>query len=80
MNDLVFSKTTPCSLIQWAIHKYKEENFFKPDLSNSIEIRAVKNTEFRIVNFIMEQCSAFGDTIPRVVLRTLTAKESQNVY
>lgn len=80
MGDLTFSKTEPCRLIQWAIHKYKEEHFFKPDLANSIEIRAVKDTEFRIINFILEQCSAFGDTIPRVVLRTLTVKESQNVY
>ncbi len=80
MNDLVFSKTAPCDLIQWAIQKYKEDHFTKPDLSNSVEIRADKNTEFRIVNFIMEQCSVYGDTIPRVVLRTLTARESQNVY
>jgi len=80
MSDLAFSKTAPCGLIQWAIRKYKEDNFPKPDLANSVEIRADRNTEFRIVNFIMEQCSAYGDTIPRVVLRTLTAKESQNVY
>jgi biopolymer transport protein ExbD len=79
MNDLVFSKTAPCSLIRWAVHKYKEDHFFKPDPSNSIEIRADRNTEFRIVNFIMEQCSTYGDTIPRVVLRTLAARENQNV-
>ena len=80
MSDLAFSKTAPCHLIHWAIQKYKEDHFPKPDLSNSVEIRADKETEFRIVNFIMEQCSVYGDTIPRVVLRTLTAKESQNVY
>jgi hypothetical protein len=80
ISDAVFSKTVPCNLIQWAVQKYKEEHFFDADLSNSVEIRAVKNTEFRIVNFIMEQCSVYGDTIPRVVLRTLTARDQQDVY
>jgi hypothetical protein len=43
---------------------------------NSIEIRAVKDTEFRIINYIMEQVSAYADTIPRLMWRTLTGKET----
>jgi hypothetical protein len=40
-------------------------------VSRRIEIRAVKNTEFRIVNAILRECSAFGDTLPAIAVRTL---------
>ena len=75
MDDREFSQAPPCTLISWAIHNYKNENFFEPNNTNSIEIRAVKDTEFRIINFILERCSVYGDTIPRIVFRTLTGKE-----
>lgn len=75
LSDRAFTQMPPCTLIHWAIHAYKEENFVEPKSTNVIEIRAVRDTEFRIVNFIMEECSAYGDTIPRFTLRTLTGKE-----
>ena len=75
LTDLEFGRLPACQLINKSIDDFKKNNFFKPDLSNSIEVRAIKNTEFRIVNYILKSCSAYGDTIPRVVLRTLTAKE-----
>ena len=62
-------------MIARAIEEHKEVYFFEPNPTNAIEIRAVKDTEFRIINFIMERCSAYGDTIPRLMLRTLTGRE-----
>jgi len=76
LSDREFRRSPACQIIRESIREYKDQNFFKPDLSNAIEVRAIKDTEFRIVNYILELCSAYGDTIPRVVLRTLTAKEA----
>jgi len=69
-----FAQTPPCRLIRWAIRQHKDAHFLEPNPTHAIEIRAGKDTEFRIVNFIMEQCSAYGDTIPRLMLRTLTGR------
>ena len=79
LNDDAFSKLPPCLLIEKSIRDYKNRVFFEPRSTNSIELRAVKNTEFRIVNFIMEQCSAYGYTIPRILLHTLSDKGVENV-
>lgn len=84
MNYLDFSQrqfvsSPPCTLAHWAIEKYKNEHFFAPDPGNVVELRFVKDTEFRIVNYIMEECSAYGDTIPKVVLRTLMGKMESGI-
>jgi len=75
LTDREFNQTKACRLIHSEIKKYKDTYFLEPSPTNSVEIRAVKDTEFRIVNFIMEQCSAYGDTIPQIMLRTLAGKE-----
>ncbi|MFH1943967.1 MAG: hypothetical protein ABIL68_17830 [bacterium] len=75
LSDGEFARTRPCRLIRRAIREHKETYFFKPDPTNAVEIRAVADTEFRIMNFIMEQCSAYGDTIPRFMLRTFMGRE-----
>ncbi len=80
LDDDAFAEIPPCSLIQWAVREYKESHFFKPQNTNAIEIRAVRDTEFRIVNFILEQCSAYGDTIPRILLHTLSSKEVKSAF
>ena len=72
MSDQEFVRTPPCTLIHWALHTYKKTYFNEPNYANTIEIRAVKDTEFRIINYILEECSAYGDTIPRFTLRTLS--------
>lgn len=77
LDDSEFAGTPACTLIQWAVRTYKKEHLFQPDLTNAVEIRAVRDTEFRIVNFIMESCSVYGDTIPRFTLRTLTGGEEE---
>lgn len=75
MSDRDFARTPACILMKWALQTYKNDHFREPNYANTIEIRAVRNTEFRIINFILEQCSAYGDTIPRFTLRTLSGQE-----
>jgi len=75
LSDAEFVQTPPCRLVQRTLREHKDGYFLEPNPTNSIEIRAVKDTEFRIVNFIMEQCGAYGDTIPRLMLRTLIGRE-----
>ena len=74
LDNLEFTRIPACTLIHWAVKSHKESHFFESNLTNAIEIRAVRDAEFRIVNYIMETCSAYGDTIPRFALRTLTGR------
>ena len=76
MDDREFYNTRACQMIKNAIIGYKDNHFFEPKPTNSIEIRAVRDTEFRIVNFILETCSALGDTIPRINVRTMSGIRS----
>ncbi len=78
LNDGAFAQTPPCTLIHWALREYKNQYFQEPRFSNIVEIRADQNTEFRIINFIIEECSAYGDTIPRFMLRTYTGTEVES--
>jgi len=71
MKDQEFKNTTACRLISNAIFQYKAEHFHKPSIENTVEIRAEANVEFKIINYIMQECSAYKDTIPRVIFRTL---------
>ncbi len=80
LSDDAFANSSACLLIKRAIHDYKELYFYEPRNTNSVELRAVKQTEFRIVNFIMEQCSSYGDTIPRILLHTLSGRGVENVF
>ena len=75
LSDKDFKNLNACRFISRTIKAYKNEHFLQPDPFNSIEIRAVKDTEFRVINHLMNTCSAYGDTIPRIVIRTLTGKE-----
>ncbi len=75
LSDTDFERTPACLFIRNEIMSFKQKHFFKPALSNFIEIRAEKNVEFRIVQYIMSKCSAYGDTIPRIILRTLSGRD-----
>lgn len=75
LSDAAFKRLDACRLIKQSLDAYKRENFFKPDLSNSVEIRAVKGMEFRIFSYILELCSAYGDTIPQVNIHALGGRE-----
>ena len=71
MKERAFKNTNACRLISNAIYQYKEEHFHKPSIENTVEIRAEENVEFKIINYILQECSAYKDTIPRVIFRTL---------
>jgi len=72
LNNNEFESLSVCQMIRKSIKDYKDENFTEPSLNNTIEIRADKNIEFRIFNYILSQCSAYGDTIPSVITRSLS--------
>jgi hypothetical protein len=65
-----FLRLRGCRLIREQIATYKNNHFIKPSHSNIIKIRAVRETEFRLVNYIMDQCALYGDTIPRIEVHT----------
>jgi len=71
MKDQTFKNTNACQLISNAIYQYKEEHFHRPSIENTVEIRAEENVEFKIINYILQECSTYKDTIPRVIFRTL---------
>jgi hypothetical protein len=64
-------------LIREHIRSYWSERFANsgPNFSNTIEIRATKETEFRIISYIMQQCSQFEDDIPKVTFRVMAPDE-----
>jgi hypothetical protein len=68
MQNKQFALSSPCTLIANTIRRYKNS----PNLARDrvVGIRADGSTEFRIINFLMTECSQYGDTIPRVVIRT----------
>jgi hypothetical protein len=75
LSDQAFGQTMACRLIRQSLQDYKDEHFFEPGPTNCIEIRAVRETEFRIINYILGCCSAYGDTIPNIAMHTLTQRE-----
>jgi len=72
LSDYAFESLSVCQMIKKSIKDYKNDHFTEPNLNNSIEIRTDKNIEFRIFNYILSQCSAYGDTIPSVITRSLS--------
>jgi hypothetical protein len=66
-----FQQTLPCTLITHSIDRFLEmEKFYNRNIHPIIEIRAERNTEFKIISFILNQCSAYQDAIPQVIIRT----------
>jgi hypothetical protein len=72
LNDAEFAQTRACRLIRDQIRGYMDRRNRPAGIAPRVEIRAVKNTEFRIVNFIMRECSAHGDSIPSISVRTFS--------
>lgn len=73
-SDSRFERSEACRLIRSTLESYKRDAFLEPDPSNTVQIRAAEDTEFRIVNYILTRCSAYGDTIPNIALHTLVGK------
>lgn len=67
-----FENLPASRLISQSIAEYVEdEEFYRGNTRPVVEVRAEKDTEFRIISFIMDQCSAYEDAIPQIVIRTV---------
>jgi hypothetical protein len=78
LSDRQFANLKACRLIRTSIRNFKNSTFFEPNPANTIKIRAIKDMEFRIFNYILDQCSTYGDTIPRIVTHTLSEFEGSH--
>lgn len=66
-----FHAVQACTLISNSIARYvAKRNLFMPKVKPIIEVRAERNTEFKILNFIMQQASSYEDRIPQIIIRT----------
>jgi len=66
-----FVQSEACKLISFSIKEFVErEKILKQNERPIIEVKAEKNTEFKILNFILEQCSLYEDSIPQIIFRT----------
>ncbi len=75
LSDSQFRASKVCRLIQDEIRKYVAIHGNGAHWTSKIEIRAVRNTEFRLLNFILRQCSEYGDLVPSIAVRTLSEME-----
>ncbi len=75
LDDNAFIQLEASQLIRNTIQEYKNNFFQQPGWSNAVEIRAAKEIEFRIIQYILDRCSVYGDTIPQIVLHTLTGED-----
>ena len=64
-------------LMAAAIDSYRTANFVVPSYDNTIEVRADKRTEFKIINFILTKCSEPDSLIPKVTFRVMAPEESE---
>lgn len=62
-------------MIAEQLDRYVNRKLRVPKITNRIEIRADKEVTFRIINFVIEKCSSYGDLIPSLVFRTMYQKE-----
>ncbi|MFQ5708982.1 MAG: biopolymer transporter ExbD [bacterium] len=62
-----FVNTQACTLIANSLDRYIRNSSRSSKLE--VEIRAEQSTEFRILGFILDRCSAYQDTIPQLSIR-----------
>jgi|GEM_PF-533533 len=79
MPGAVRDTTHVFSIIRQNIQEYTEEHLHTPSISNTIEVRAAQDTEFGIINYIMEQCSQYGNLIPKITFRVLSSEKESLV-
>ncbi|MCG8608614.1 biopolymer transporter ExbD [bacterium] len=71
-----FENTEACTLIANSISRYVDAyRQFGRRGRPLVEVRAEQNTEFRILSFIMDQCSAQDDFVPQIVIRTIRSSD-----
>ncbi len=66
-----FTGTVAGRFITNSIESYVQmAKLYRRNAHPIIEVRAEQNTEFRILNLIMEQCALYEETIPQIIIRT----------
>lgn len=71
LSDQEFQELPVNRLISESIARFvKLKRFYYGDSRPIIEVRAKQNTEFRILSFIMDECSSPQDAIPQIIVRT----------
>jgi len=72
MSSQAIQNSRAFRIISDNLRLYQEAHFSAATKSsNTIEIRAVKDTEFKIINYIMQQCSSYDDLIPKIAFRVM---------
>jgi biopolymer transport protein ExbD len=71
--------TMAFKVIKSKIKQYQGLHFNAAELSNTIEIKADKETEFKIISYIMDQCATYNDKIPKVTFRVMAPKQREPV-
>jgi biopolymer transport protein ExbD len=74
LHGAVLDACRPFRLIADNIYKYQNELLSGAKFTNTVEIKADKDVEFKIVNYIMQQCSMYEDRIPTVTFRVLASR------
>ncbi len=70
LNDDGFQRQPASRLIAKSIARYARTSRRSVRRRPIVEIRAEANTEFRIVNFIMEECGRHKEIAPEMIIRT----------
>ena len=72
LHDGDFKQLSASRLITRSINKYVEyEKLYRGNQHPLIEVRADQKTEFKIISYIMKQCSEHKDAIPQIVIRMI---------
>lgn len=76
-----FVTLPPCTLISNSINRYIQRIFDEGGgVHPRVEIIAEQDTEFRLIGFILHECSAHKDTIPQLSVRVLPERNNERDY
>jgi len=75
LRDSEFLRLPAVELIDDHLGRFVSRRFRVAKATNRIEIRADKDVTFRIINFVIEKCSSYGDLVPSLIFRTMFEKE-----
>jgi len=67
---------SPYVFIEREIKRYADRHLRARNQRNYIEVRAIKETEYRVINHILNACAELKDRIPRIYIRTLSGELS----
>ncbi|MFQ5637747.1 MAG: ExbD/TolR family protein [bacterium] len=73
LSQETFQDLDASKLITQSIKKYIElRRLHNKDSHSVLEIKAEKNTRYKILSFIMDQCSSYKEAIPQLIIRTMS--------